>query len=171
MQGLQGWRRRSMLSQKKVSSVIRLLRSQESSSTTANSCLELLISDFEYINANIKDAGRRLESMIPVVTSLVQIVDSRRSFAETENISRLTVLALVFVPLSYISSVFSMNPINAPGSQYFWVYFAVAIPVTLFVVLIARPPGKEILALLHWIKSRKQRKVAYRGYQPDDLRV
>ncbi|CAN9416270.1 unnamed protein product [Alternaria alternata] len=105
--------------------------------------VNLVLEDFEVINKNIEDAGRRLENMLPVVTSLVQIIDARQSLAETANISRLTVLALIFVPLSYISSLFSMNTTNMPGSSHFWVYFAVAIPVTLIVVLIARPPTRD----------------------------
>ena len=72
--------------------------------------------------------------------SLVQVIDARHALAETANISRLTVLALIFVPLSYVSSLFSMNSQNMPGSPHFWVYFAVAVPVTLLVFLLARPP-------------------------------
>ena len=159
---LQSWRRRSMLSQQKVQSVLRLLRSQIASELNDKSSLQSLIVDFEFISANIEDYGRRLESMIPVVTSLVQIADARRSFAETSNINRLTVLALIFVPLNFVSSLFSMNPTNAPGSQYFWVYFVVAVPVTLLVFVIARPPGAEIRKGLAWLKVRKKRPILFR---------
>jgi hypothetical protein len=155
---LESWQRRSLLSQQKVQSVLRQLRSRIGSELNDKSSLQSLIVDFEFISANIEDYGRRLESMLPVVTSLVQIADARRSFAETSNIKRLTVLALIFVPLTYVSSLFSMNPTNAPGSQYFWVYFAIAIPVTLLVVVIARPPGIEIGKGLAWLKARKDRR-------------
>ncbi|KAF3045806.1 hypothetical protein E8E11_009150 [Didymella keratinophila] len=140
---LQGWRRRSMVSQQKVRAVIRHLKMHKSALPEHCADVSLVLEDFEVINKDIEDAGRRLENMLPVVTSLVQIIDARQSFAETANISRLTVLALIFVPLSYVSSLFSMNTTNMPGSAHFWVYFAVAIPVTLVVVLIARPPTKE----------------------------
>ena len=89
-----------------------------------------LIEDYKHISTNINECGRRLESMLPVFTSLAQIMDSRRSFAETANISRLTILALTFVPLTFVSSLFSMNAINSPGGSYFWVYFVVAFLVT-----------------------------------------
>jgi hypothetical protein len=39
----------------------------------------------------------------------MQIVDSRRSIAEAESISKLTELAFVFVPLSFVASLFSMQ--------------------------------------------------------------
>lgn len=150
---LQGWRRRSMMSQQKVRSVIRQLKSRQSLESKGQSYLQHLIEDFEVINYNIKHAGRTLENMLPVVTSLVQIIDARQSFAETANISRLTILALVFVPLSYISSLFSMNESNKPGGPDFWVYFAVAVPVTFLVFLAARLPTRPIQGILEWIRG------------------
>lgn len=149
---LQGWRRRSMISQKKIRVVIRHLQSHESHDSKHNASIDRLLDDYMLITEDIEDAGRRLENMLPVVTSLVQIIDARQSFAETANISRLTVLALIFVPLSYVSSLFSMNSENMPGSKRFWVYFAVAIPVTFVVFFIARPPTRDgiLRTLLRW---------------------
>jgi hypothetical protein len=161
---LQGWRRRSMVSHQKIRTVIRHLKMHASTRPEQRTDVALVLEDFEFINRNIEDAGRRLESMLPVVTSLVQISDARQSFVETANISRLTVLALVFVPLSYISSLFSMNTTNMPGSPHFWVYFAVAIPVTLIVILIARPPTKDGLGRI-LLRTR----TAYRNFRSHAL--
>jgi CorA-like Mg2+ transporter protein len=147
---LQSWRRRSMSSQHKINSIIRVLRSRRSTGSADSSCLQTLITDYEYIYSNIEAIGHRLESMIPVVTSMVQIVDARQSFIETSNINRLTILALVFIPLSYISNLFSMNPTIAPGGSHFWVYLVVAIPITLLVLIIARPPLPEIRKVYAW---------------------
>ncbi|KAF2127781.1 hypothetical protein P153DRAFT_387515 [Dothidotthia symphoricarpi CBS 119687] len=148
---LQGWQRRSTISQEKIKLVIRNLRSQNSLGSRSCAAMDHVIKDFEVINSNIETAGARLENMLPVVTSLVSIIDARQNFAETLNISRLTVLALIFVPLSYVSSLFSMNPDNMPGSPHFWVYFAVAVPVTTLVFIVARPPHFELQSALAWI--------------------
>lgn len=153
---LQSWRRRSMLSQQKLQSVIRFLQSQNASASNDMHDMDPLISDLQFICGQIDEYGRRLENMIPVLTSLVQIVDARQSFAETANVTRLTVLALIFVPLSFVSSLFSMNPINAPGNPYFWVYFVVAIPLTLTVVFIARPPTGLIRRMAAGMKYLKK---------------
>jgi hypothetical protein len=142
---LQGWRRRSMISQRKLRTVIRHLELHSSRNPQHVASIKGILEDYTHINSDIEDAGRRLENMLPVVTSLVQIIDARQSSAETANITRLTILALIFVPLSFVSGLFSMNSKNMPGSDHFWVYFAVAIPVTLGVVLIARPPTSEDL--------------------------
>ncbi|KAH8723478.1 hypothetical protein GQ44DRAFT_774075 [Phaeosphaeriaceae sp. PMI808] len=141
LQELQSWRRRTIRSQEKCRAIIRRLSTHNSSDRRQCAAMETLVDDFEVIVKNIKIAGRSLENTLPIVTSLVQIIDARQSFAETANIRHLTVLALVFVPLGYVSSLFSMNPSNMPGSAHFWVYFAVAIPVTLVVFLIALIPS------------------------------
>ena len=156
---LQGWRRRSMMSQQKVRVVIRHLNSHAPSTLSHTASVADVLEDYKTISNDIEDAGRRLENMLPVVTSLVQIIDARQSFAETANISRLTILALVFVPLSFVSSLFSMNSENVPGSEHFWVYFAVVIPVTAIVFLIARPPTLEGLRQTStWISDLFRRK-------------
>jgi hypothetical protein len=90
-----------------------------------------IILDYEFLSQRFSSLGLRAERMIPVITSLVQIVESRQSFQETTNLSRLTNLALVFVPLSYTASLFSMGGNIGPGSSHFWVYFAVAVPLLL----------------------------------------
>lgn len=108
MRSLQTWRRRCMLSQQKIRAVARLIIANDTTSKRAQ-CWTLLKEDYEHIAANMDECGRRLEEMLPVVTSLVQIVDSRQSFVETTNIGRLTSLALFFVPLAFVSSLFSMG--------------------------------------------------------------
>lgn len=163
---LQGWRLRSLNSQHKIQTVIRKLKTPQETGQHRGSrqAMEPVIEDFEVILSNMQAAGARLENMLPVATSFVQIIDARRSFAETANISRLTVLALVFVPLGYVSSLFSMNPTNMPGSPHFWVYFAVAVPVTILVVVVARPPSIAFQSIVTWVCGYRKRKT------PDKLR-
>ena len=164
MRALQSWRRRSMSSQQKLQAVNRLLRYSATSYSHSEE-YKLLVEDYDYLSLNMDEFGRRLERMLPVVTSLVQIVDSQRSFAETANISRLTILALVFVPLTFVASLFSMNPDTGPGGHYFWIYFVVALPVTLVVYLIARPPMK-ILSLTNWSRRRRKRSSSIETIDP-----
>lgn len=153
LRSLQSWRRRSMSSQHKLMSVVRFIRSS-CATEIEDGCLSLA-EDYEYLANSIEDYGRRFESTIPVVTSMVQIADSRRSFAETLNVSRLTYLALVFVPLAFTSSIFSMNNEYTPGGPLFWTYFLVAIPMTLIVFLVARPPFKEMQMVHDYLRLQR----------------
>ena len=75
-----------------------------------------------------------------VITSLVQAIDSRRLLIETINISRLTYLALSFIPLMFVSGLFSIINNIAPGGRIFELYFAVSIPLFTLVSLIIRSP-------------------------------
>ena len=152
---LQGWRRRSMMSQQKIKFIIRKLQLHDSPNPQHRTVIDRLLEDFVSIQDDIKAAGQMLENMLPVVTSLVQIMDARRSFAETANIGRLTYLALVFVPLSFVASLFSMNPEHVPGSPHFWVYFAVAIPITVVVFIVARLPTRVVRKVQGWLDVRR----------------
>ena len=137
LHALQSWRRRSMATQRKLSFAVSFIKSRAKKDFEV---WDPFIEDFEHISTSILECSHRLDTTIPVVTSLIQIVDTRRSFAETSNISRLTYLALAFVPLSFVASLFSMNSDVAPGGQHFWIYLAVAIPVSALIFLLARAP-------------------------------
>jgi hypothetical protein len=169
LHSLQGWRLRSLNSQEKVESVLRKLKVQNAldSDSESHAIVGTIIKDYEFILSNIQTAGIRLENMLPVVTSLVQIIDTRQSLAETANVTRLTILALTFIPLSYVASLFSMNEKNMPGSDHFWVYFAVAIPVTLAVFLVAKPPTTTLQIAVGWLHDRKQRKEACKSVEEE----
>lgn len=144
LRSLQSWRRRSMQSQSKIDQVKRFIRFHEARDKAHSGDCRSLLNDYEHIATNINAYGQRLENTVPVVTSLVQIADSRRTYAESSNVRRLTYLAQVFVPLTFTSGLFSMNVDVTPGRQHFWIYLAVAFPVTLLVFLVARPPIREI---------------------------
>ncbi|KAH8692236.1 hypothetical protein BGW36DRAFT_348443 [Talaromyces proteolyticus] len=148
LNSLQRWRRRNLSSQRKIDAISRFVTSQMASESQIDADVprnnyadsDYLVSDYAHLTSRLNQYSQRLESMLPVVMSLVQISDSRRSLAEAANISRLTYLAFVFVPLSFASSLFSMNPDTSPGGNHFWVYFAVALPITGAAFFIARPP-------------------------------
>ncbi|PTU25245.1 hypothetical protein P175DRAFT_0429358 [Aspergillus ochraceoroseus IBT 24754] len=147
LRSLQVWRRRSLASQQKITAVKRFVALHHvACETPATGLLE----DYDHLAAALDDLSFRLGNMLPVVTSLVQISDSRRSLAESANVSRLTSLAFIFVPLTFTTGLFSMNNENGPGGAYFWVFFAVSVPITLLVFLVARPPSR----LLRWLSAR-----------------
>lgn len=132
------WRRRSQRSLHKMHVLKWFIES--SSKLTEGNCekplseAEALLKDITYIMDQIKQNGQMLESMIPIMTSIVQLMDSRRSMIETIFVKRLTYIALVFLPLSFVATLFSMSePFSVAGSG-FWIYIVTAIPLLLFVL-------------------------------------
>lgn len=158
---LQAWARRSMATSSKLHEVIRFLECQKDQDEDVD-CCRLLIDDYEYIASQVDTYSRRLEAMVPTVTSLIQIFDSQQALKETANISRLTYLALVFVPLTFVSGLFSMNDHFASGNKIFWLYLAVAIPVCIIVFFIARPPRMifDFLVACMWKMGRPNYRIS-----------
>ncbi|KAJ4300999.1 hypothetical protein N0V90_003088 [Kalmusia sp. IMI 367209] len=61
----------------------------------------------------------------------MQIVDSRRSISEAESVSKLTELAFVFIPLSFVASLFSMQVHELDGGVPAYKFVVVAIAFVL----------------------------------------
>jgi Mg2+ and Co2+ transporter CorA len=72
-----------------------------------------------------------------VATSMIQILDSKRSVREAINAKSLTYIALVFVSLSWVVSLFSMGGEFLPGKGLFRVCFAVGLPLFVVVLLVS----------------------------------
>jgi hypothetical protein len=122
--------------------------------------------DYEFIQTEVFEHGERLEAMVPLVTSAASLIESRPSLSETANVTRLTILAIVFIPLSYVASIFSM-------SENLWAWRVVILGVfrdrgsacSFFIGLIAKPPvkiGKKVLQMpgidkmLQWVSGNKK---------------
>lgn len=134
MHTLQQWARRSIATRNKIRLVIEYLRNR----MTKEDDIEysaVLIEDYEHIAVGIDTYSRRLEALVMIATSLIQAIDCRRSLTETLNISRLTYLALSFIPLTFVSGLFSMNDNIAPVGKLFGLYFAISIPLCVLVFL------------------------------------
>lgn len=72
--------------------------------------------------------------MIPIMTSIIQLLDLRRSTVETIYVKRLTYIALVFLPLSFVATLFSMSEPFSITDSGFWIYIVTAIPLLLLVL-------------------------------------
>ena len=136
---LQQWSRRCMATAHKIRYIIDFLKHRVTKEEDRE-CSALLTEDYKQIAFSIDAYSHRLGGLISIATSLIQAVDSRRSLTETISISRLSYLALSFIPLTFVASLFSMNDNIAPGGKLFGLYFVVSIPLCIIVFLIVHPP-------------------------------
>ena len=136
---LQQWGRRSIATAQKIRYAVEFLK-YRTIKNEDKKLSALIRQDYEQVAFNLDAYSRRLEVMVSVDTSLVQAIDCGRSLIETMNISRLTYLALIFIPLTFVSGLFSMNDQIAPGGKLFGLYFGISIPLCILVFLIAHPP-------------------------------
>ena len=91
--------------------------------------------DFIFIHARLGNCKQKVESLATVVTGLLSVHQGELSANEARLVSRITILALIFIPLSFSASIFSMGGDFQPGGSRFWVYFAVSIPMLLLILI------------------------------------
>ncbi|KAI0386594.1 hypothetical protein F5Y04DRAFT_241833 [Hypomontagnella monticulosa] len=101
-----------------------------------NDCIAALREDFTIVARHIDDLLSRTERIAAVATAVTAIEESRRALEQNKTLGRLTYLAVIFAPLSFVSSFFSMSANLADLTQTIWVYFCVAIPISALVYLL-----------------------------------
>ncbi|KAI1330472.1 hypothetical protein F5Y16DRAFT_18533 [Xylariaceae sp. FL0255] len=136
---LQRWRRRCKQSSHKLRLVELFLDQQLSNLQLAKSGRKVnqyavLRDDFRYLASEVDLSCRYLELILPMAGTIVQLVDTRRSIKEAINVRYLTYVGLIFVPLTFVSGLFSMSDGFIPGQGNFWIYAAVAAPLLLIVL-------------------------------------
>lgn len=146
---LHRWRRRSLQSLHKLDMLKRFVEHwvlkeenldrnllQAANTTTREDFViwNLLKGDIKYLEEQIIQHARSLEALNPIITALVQLVDSKRAISQAEDTRRLTYIAIVFIPMSFIAGIFSMSEPYGPGSDRFWIYWVVALPLTAFII-------------------------------------
>ena len=159
MHTIQQWARRSIATKHKIRHVMEYLRHRVTEEDDEEH-RAILTEDYEYIAFSLDAYSRRLEALVSIATSLIQTIDCRRSLTETLYISRLSYLAMSFIPLTFVSGLFSMNENIAPGGKLFGLYFAVSIPLCILVFLVVHPSKSTLKAIkaLVW-RPRVIRKV------------
>jgi hypothetical protein len=99
--------------------------------------------DFQFLRLRLGDVRRRAELLNAATTGLASMSNNRRalheqelSLREAKSTKALTFLGLVFIPLAYTASLFSMSDPYGPGDEKFWMYFAISLPLILCVLAI-----------------------------------
>ena len=152
MHTLDQWARRSIASTNKIRHVIEYLNYRLTKEDDIEHAA-ILVNDYKHIAFGLDTYSRRLEALVSIATSRIQAIDCRKSLTETVNISRLTYLALSFIPLTFVSGLFSMNEDIAPGGRHFGLYFAVSIPLCVLVFLFVHISTKIsiVVATRDWL--------------------
>ena len=135
LQKVHPWRRRIPLFQFMVSEVLDNVLAVKSPSD----CLvNELRRDFETVLAELAVLQNRADRIVNVATAIISIDESKKATQQNRNTIRLTYLAVIFVPLSFVSSLFSMVTDISQLKKSFWIYFTVAVPITIIALLATR---------------------------------
>ncbi|KAF4436472.1 Zinc transport protein ZntB [Fusarium austroafricanum] len=128
---LQSWRRRNRQSQHQLIALAEFLDYHRTDIPRESQIIRwaLIVKDIRYMSRQMETDGQSLEQMISAATSMVQLLDAIRSILEAINMRRLTSIALLFIPLSWLAYVFSMSGQYLPGNWLFLVYLVLGLPV------------------------------------------
>ena len=142
LERLQPWRRRCFRSQQKLD-LLRMFVQEHTESRADNhvkDVWDLILIDVNHISKQIAYWASFLDSMVP-------LLDTHQSLLEAQDVRRLTYMALIFLPLSLVASIFSMAEKVLPWGGDFWLYFAVSLPLTLVIVSLSAFMPKILNAL------------------------
>jgi hypothetical protein len=110
--------------------VLRIVLSRVPKNQIAKDALSLLEGDLAYLIERAIALRSRSETSISLSMSVASIGEARRGVQQNKSLFRFTVIASVYVPLSFIATLFGMNFREfGQGELSVWIYFTVSIPV------------------------------------------
>ena len=135
---LHSWRRRFPIFDALVSEVLEKVVKRENFGSGSKNHVQDLQKDFENLLSTNRNLQVRADRIMAVVTAVMSIEESKKAFEQNRSLARLTWLAITFAPLSFITSLFSMNSGLSTLVATFKIYFAVALPLTAMVLFLTR---------------------------------
>ena len=95
--------------------------------------------DWNYLLTKINELAAALIRTSDNLTTHMDWIENQMAQQQSRDINRLTWLGAIFVPLSFVCSIFSMGESFAPGDRFFWIYFVIAVPSMVLVSLLVMP--------------------------------
>ena len=115
------------------SSETETIRNVESNSCDGAFTTNGLLEDYEQLQVRCVDLSKMCTRGITLAMNKATIEESRKAIEQSERLKRLTLLATLFIPLTFTSSLMGMNiDLLGQNAVRFWWFFVLCIPVTLF---------------------------------------
>jgi hypothetical protein len=106
--------------------------------TSGDRLLDEVRPDLESILHKIEDSQARITRLMEGGIAEMQLTAARESLNESQNLARLSWLATIFIPLTFLSGLFSMSDSLGSLKDSFKTYFAVGIPLVICALVVAR---------------------------------
>ncbi|KAJ8110763.1 hypothetical protein OPT61_g6474 [Boeremia exigua] len=98
---------------------------------------QALLKDYKGLLKRTETLSNTCKARLQILMSRAGIVESNKAIEQAKVVTKLTRLAFVFIPLSFVSSFFGMNltPLIEPPGLSLWLFFAVSVPVVALLLL------------------------------------
>lgn len=133
-----------------------LARSLGSSSSSGGAFTEKgLFEDFELLHVRCVDLSKMCDRGITLAMGKASIEESTKAIEQSRQLKKLTILATVFIPLTFSSSLFGMNvDLLDQGSVRFWWFIILCVPITIFAYLFylwdSQTVKKSFISIWRW---------------------
>ncbi|KAF1850930.1 uncharacterized protein K460DRAFT_400964 [Cucurbitaria berberidis CBS 394.84] len=96
-----------------------------------------LLQDYEALLRRTETLSNLCKGRLQILLSRAGIVESNKAIEQAKVVTKLTRLAFVFIPLSFVSSFFGMNlkPFVESPPYGLWLFFAVSAPVVALLLM------------------------------------
>ncbi|KAB8257971.1 hypothetical protein BDV32DRAFT_151784 [Aspergillus pseudonomiae] len=94
---------------------------------------ESIVEDYEQLHVRCIDLSKMCTRGITLAMNKATIEESRKAIEQSARLKKLTLLATLFIPLNFSSSLFGMNvDLLGQNAVEFWWFFVLCVPITLF---------------------------------------
>jgi hypothetical protein len=101
----------------------------------ADKAKKFVEADFEYLRTRCRQLSSHHQEAISILTSVAALAESRKQITLATQVTKLTILASVFLPLSFCTGIFGMNFVELEGLRiWIWGVVTVVIGVVTLVV-------------------------------------
>ncbi|KAI9685648.1 MAG: hypothetical protein M1820_010757 [Bogoriella megaspora] len=105
--------------------------------TGAKSDLDKLLQDFESLHEWCRSLSEQCSQGVNIIMNNALLAESREAKLQALGLKKLTIVAFIFIPLSFTTSFFGMNfEVFGQGPLSIWIFFIVAAPMSLFSVFL-----------------------------------
>jgi hypothetical protein len=122
------------------------------------SAAHTLLQDYEALLRRTDTLSNLCKARLQILLSRAGIVESNKAIEQAKVVTKLTRLAFVFIPLSFVSSFFGMNltPFVEGPALSLWLFFAVSAPLVGILFLSMSWSVEQVRRML---PKRRRRKV------------
>lgn len=96
---------------------------------------DLIIKDFQNVHDKFKRMEKNAEKQISTVFAKISVEAGEESIDEARRVRRLAIIATIFLPMSFVASIFSMSGRFALDGDRWWMYVVIAFPLVVSITL------------------------------------
>lgn len=116
---------------------------------------QMVLKDFEYLVEWTANLSVSCDRGIDIAANNAVMAESKRTLTQAKRVTKLTILALIYVPASFTTSLFGMNMAQfGQGTLNIWVFPAVLIPLYITFIIFLYYDPRQVYFLFQSLARR-----------------